>query len=306
MRTRVTDRPIVAALAGAMAIAFSAIIYRLSETSPETASFFRCFWALPVLWFLARRETAEFGPRPLAERWPAFLAGAFFTADLLLWHYAIDAVGAGLATVVGNTQVVLVGLIAWIVFRERPAMTSLVAIPIAAAGIVLISGVLEAGAYGENPPLGALLGALTGLAYSGFLLALRYGSRDLRRVAAPLYDATIASAALTLPFGLALGGIDFTPGLEPMLWLITLALTSQVLGWLLITVSLPRLPAVLTSVLLTTQPVAAVLLGAAILAERPSPLQLLGTVAILAGLVVASAGRQRARARAEPLEAPAA
>ena len=287
-----------------MAIAFSAIIYRLSEVNPETASFFRCFWALPVLWFLARRETAQFGPRPLPERWPAFLAGAFFTADLLLWHYAIDAVGAGLATVVGNTQVVLVGLIAWIVFRERPATTSLAAIPIAAAGIVLISGVLEAGAYGENPPLGALLGALTGLAYSGFLLALRYGSRDLRRVAAPLYDATLASAALTLPFGLALDGIDFTPGLEPMLWLILLALSSQVLGWLLITVSLPRLPAVLTSVLLTTQPVASVLLGAAILAERPSALQLLGTVAILAGLLVASAGRERARPAAEPAEAP--
>ena len=289
-----------------MAIAFSAIIYRLSEVNPETATFFRCFWALPVLWFLARRESKEFGSRPLSQRWPAFLAGGFFTADLLLWHYAIDAVGAGLATVVGNTQVVLVGLIAWLVFRERPETRSLVAIPIAAVGIVLISGLLESGAYGENPPLGALFGALTGLAYAGFLLSLRYGSRDLRRVAGPLYDATFASAVITLPFGLALGGIDFAPPLVPMLWLIALALSAQVLGWLLITVSLPRLPAVLTSVLLTTQPVASVFLGALILAERPSPLQFLGTAAILAGLLIASLGRQRPRARAEPLRAPAA
>ena len=306
MRAHVTGRPVLAALAGAMAIAFSAIIYRLSEVNPETATFFRCFWALPVLWLLARRERAEFGSRPLSERWPAFLAGGFFTADLLLWHYAIDAVGAGLATVVGNTQVVLVGLIAWIVFRERPERSSLAAIPIAAVGIVLISGILETGAYGENPPLGALFGALTGLAYAGFLLSLRYGSRDLRRVAGPLLDATLASALISLPFGLALGGIDFTPALAATLWLILLALSAQVLGWLLITVSLPRLPAVLTSVLLTTQPVASVLLGAAILAERPSPLQLLGTLAILAGLLVASLGRQRERSRAGRIEAPAA
>ena len=42
-----------------------------------------------------------------------------------------------------------------------------------------------------------------------------------------------------------------------------LALTSQVLGWLLISVSLPRLPAALTSVLLLVQPIGSVLLAVA-------------------------------------------
>ena len=305
MRARVTDRPVVAALAGARAIAFSAILYRLSETSPETASFFRCALALPLLWLLARREDAEAGRRPFQLRSWAWLAGAFFTADLLLWHHSIDAVGAGLATVVGNTQVVVVGLLAWVVFRERPAASSLAAIPIAAAGIVLISGVLENGAYGSNPPLGAVLGVLTGLAYSGFLLSLRHGSRDLRRVAGPLFDATLASAAVTLVASLFLGDLDLAPTLEELAWLVALAISSQVVGWLLITVSLPRLPAVLTSVLLTTQPVASVVFSGLILGERPSPLQLAGTAAILAGLLVASAGRQREQARAKTVEAPA-
>ncbi len=70
-----------------------------------------------------------------------------------------------------------------------------------------------------------------------------------------------------------------------------LALSSQVLGWLLITVSLPRLPAVATSLLLTLQPVATVVFAAILLGEDPSPLQLVGAAAILAGLVVASVGR---------------
>ena len=65
-----------------------------------------------------------------------------------------------------------------------------------------------------------------------------------------------------------------------------LALSSQVLGWLLITASLPRLPAALASVLLTIQPVGSVLLGIAIFAEAPSGLQLVGVGAILAGLVL--------------------
>jgi len=286
----VLRHPARAALAGALAIAFSAILYRTADVSPETGAFFRCVYALPVLWVLVRLEERHLGPRPRTLRLTAWGAGAFFAADLLLWHHAIEAVGAGLATVMGNTQVVLVGLIAWALFRERPAPAALAAIPIAMLGIVLISGALEEGAYGDNPPLGVVLGLLTGVAYSGFLLTLRHGASE-RRVAGPLFDATVASMVLVLAWGLISGDLDFTPGLESHLWLIALALSSQVLGWLLITVSLPRLPAVGTSLILTLQPVATVVFAAILLDEDPSPLQLVGAGAILAGLIVASVGR---------------
>ena len=288
----VLRHPARAALAGAAAIAFSAILYRKADVSPETGAFFRCVYALPALWVVTRAEDRLLGPRPRELRRTAWAAGAFFAADLLLWHHGIEAVGAGLATVLGNTQVVLVGLVAWALFRERPGAPALAAIPIAVVGIVLISGVLEHGAYGENPPLGVLLGLLTGVAYSGFLLTLRHGAGGRRRVAGPLFDATLASAVLTLPVGVALGRLDPVPGLESQAWLVLLALSSQVLGWLLITVSLPRLPAVATSLLLTAQPVATVVFAALLLGERPSPLQLVGAATILAGLVVASAGRR--------------
>jgi drug/metabolite transporter (DMT)-like permease len=141
-------------------------------------------------------------------------------------------------------------------------------------GVVLISGVLEDGAYGENPALGVVLGLLTGVAYSGFLLALRHGAGERRRVAGPLFDATLASAVLILPVGLVMGDLDLLPGLEAQAWLIALALSAQVVGWLLITVSLPRLPA-------------AILIG-----EDPSRLQLFGAATILSGLLVASVGRR--------------
>jgi drug/metabolite transporter (DMT)-like permease len=165
-------------------------------------------------------------------------------------------------------------------------------------GVVLISGVLEDGAYGDNPALGVVLGLLTGVAYSGFLLSLRHGAGERRRVAGPLFDATLASAVLILPVGLVMGDLDLLPGLEAQAWLITLALSAQVLGWLLITVSLPRVPAALTSVILLLQPVASVALSAVVLDERPSTVQLLGCAIVLAGVVAATAGR---RAR-QPVE----
>ena len=50
----------------------------------------------------------------------AYAAGVLFAIDLVAWHYSIEYIGAGLATVLGNLQVVLVGLTAWVVLSERP------------------------------------------------------------------------------------------------------------------------------------------------------------------------------------------
>ena len=85
-----------------------------------------------------------------------------------------------------------------------------------------------------------------------------------------------------------MGDIDWTPGLESQAWLVLLALSSQVLGWLLISVSLPRLPAVLTSIVLMLQPVCTVFLGALLLSESPSSVQLLGVAVVIAGVAVAT------------------
>ena len=298
MRRALTDRPALGVLSGAVLIAFSGILYRKSHVSPVTGAFWRCLWAVPFLWPLVVWEDRRLGPRPKALRRAAWLGGAFFAADLILWHYSIEKVGAGLATVLGNTQVVLVGLLAWALFRERLSRNALLAIPVAMLGIALISGAFEKGAYGSDPKLGAIFGVLTGIAYSGFLLSLRRGSGDRGRVAGPLFDATLATVVFIVPIGLILGDLDFTPSLPATVWLLVLALSSQVVGWLLITVSLGRLPTALTSVLLTLQPLLAVIFAALLVNERPSPLQLVGAAAILAGLLIASVGRGQRR----PLE----
>jgi drug/metabolite transporter (DMT)-like permease len=295
------DRPVEAALAGAVAIAFSGILFRLAEVSASTGAFFRCLYALPPLWLLARLEDRRYGPRPRRAHVLAIVAGIFFAVDLVFWHNAVEAVGAGLGTVLGNTQVLIVGLLAWALLGERPSARALVSIPIAFVGIVLISGVLENGAYGSDPTRGVVYGVLTGIAYAGFLLTLRQGSMDLRRVAGPLFDATAASAVVAGLAGVGLGELDLLPGWESQFWLVLLALSSQVVGWLLIALSLPRLPAVLTSILLMLQPLLAVMFAALLVDERPSSLQLLGAAAILAGVLVASTTRRAA----EPVSRPA-
>ncbi len=284
----VGERPVLAGALGAFVIAFSAILVALADVSPSTAAFFRCAYALPVLGLLAWIERRRYGPRPLRERLPVFGAGVLFAADLTLWHYSIEAVGAGLATVLGNIQVILVGLIAWAALGERPDNRELAAIPVVFAGVVLISGVVGAGAYGEDPLLGVVFGVLTAISYALFILILRQGNADERRPAGPLFDATLSGAVFSALGGIVLGDIDWVPDLEAQFWLVVLALSSQVLGWLLISVSLPRLPAVVTSIILMLQPVCSVFLGALLLSESPSVVQLSGVLVVLAGVAVAT------------------
>jgi drug/metabolite transporter (DMT)-like permease len=279
---------VLSGLCGATAIAFSAILVKLAKVEPSTAAVFRCLYALPLLAVFAARETRLYGRRPRRDHWIGALAGVLFSADLILWHHSIADVGAGLATVLGNLQVVLVAFAAWAVLGERPERRIVAAVPVVFTGAVMISGVLETGGYGRDPVLGTIYGVLTTLAYSAFLLVLRQINRDVRRPAGPLLDATATSAAVSAVAGALLGEVDLVPSWPAHGWLLLLALTSQVVGWLLISVSLPRLPAALTSVLLLVQPIGSVALGVLILDEHPSPLQLLGVVVILGGVLLAT------------------
>jgi drug/metabolite transporter (DMT)-like permease len=299
MRRRLGAHPGLLAIAGALAIAFSAILVRLADVEPSTAAFWRCAYALPFLAPLAWWERRQFGPRDWGQRRLAWLAGLFFAADLIFWHHAIAAVGAGLGTVLANTQLILVGFAAWAILGEKPGARVIAAVPIVLTGIVLISGVIGADAYGSDPALGVLFGVLTAIAYSAFLLVLRAGNRDTRRPAGPLFDATLSSAVACAIAGAALGELDLVPSWPEHGWLVLLALSAQVIGWLAISVSLPRLPAARTSLLLTTQPAAAVIFAMLLLDEQPSRVQLLGIVVVLAGILFAT-GRNRPPEIPEP------
>ena len=104
MTASLTRRPGAVAVAGALTIAFSAILVKLADVEPSTAAIFRCAYALPVLGLIAWLEDRRYGARPLRERRLAIPAGIFFAADLIFWHHAIADVGAGLATVLGNPR----------------------------------------------------------------------------------------------------------------------------------------------------------------------------------------------------------
>ncbi len=271
------------AVSGVLIISFSAIFVRLAGVAPTTSAFFRTSYALPfllALWLWQRGSRR----RPPRDRLLAVAAGVFLGLDLAFWHRAIDLIGAGLATVLGNTQVVFVGLLAWALHGERPRRGTAVAIPVVLAGVVLISGVGTRGAYGQDPRLGVFFGLLTGITYSIFLLGLRAAGRSLGAPAGPLLDAPLGAVLGTVAVGVADGELDLAITWPAHAWLLALAVGSQVVGWQLIGAALPRLPALETSVFLLMQPMLTAVWAWLLFSELLSGAQISGMALVLAGV----------------------
>jgi drug/metabolite transporter (DMT)-like permease len=295
-------RPLLLAVLGAASISASGIMIKLANTGAVTAAFYRCFLAVPVLVLLAVLEQRRRGPRRPGARAGAFAAGLCLSVDLVLWNHTIAEVGAGIATVLGNLQVLFVAFAAWAVFRERPERRFLIFLPVVMAGVVMVSGLVGRADGGTHPLAGIGYGIGTSIAYAAFLLILRRTSSGSPHVAGPLAEATSGAVLGTVAIGLVFGGFALHIPWPSFGWLLLLSLTSQTLGWLLITSSLPRLPAAISSLTLLLQPAAAMLLAAIVLNERPTLIQVAGAVVVCCGVLAVSLTASSPKPEARPDE----
>jgi drug/metabolite transporter (DMT)-like permease len=261
------------------------VLVTLAHTQSVPVVIYRCGLALPLLAVLAIAEQRRHGPRPLASRAYAWLAGLFLSVDLVLFNHTIADVGAGVSTVIGSLYVPFVAVLAWVVLRERPGRRYLTALPVMVLGLVLVSGLAEGGGTALHPAAGVATAIAASAAYACYLLILRHAAGQTQHVAGQLFDATAGAAVGALLLGLAFGGMDLAVPLHSVVWLVLLALVVQTAGWLLITSSLPRLPAAVSSLMLLVQPAVAIVLAAIILGQRLTALQVAGAAAMCGGVL---------------------
>src|SRR3954454_3288671 len=255
---RVRIDPRLVAVAGSLCIAFSPIFIALAGVSPGTATFFRCTLALPLLVPLAllerrrrRRAAGATGNRPLV----LLAGGALLGVDMTLWAESVDAVGAGVSTVLVNVQVVILPLLAFLVLGERVRRGFVLAVPVMLAGVALAGGLVggEGAVSGPAPVRGTVTALTAAAAYAGYLLLVRLGAGPGQRFA-PVAIATTGAAASSIVLGSLWQGVDLTPELRALGWLATLAVVGQVVGWVLIASALPRLASSTGASILLLQP----------------------------------------------------
>ena len=278
------------AMFGGVVVSFAPILYALSDANPLTGAFFRMVYALPFLLIIILFRKAE-DKRSINTRLIALVAGFAFSLDFLAYHSTVDWIGTGIGTLIGNSQVIIVTLMSWWLFGERPNLSILISLPIVMVGLVLISGVLDDDPYGEYPVRGVIAGVFTAIFYSAFLIIYRFANRELAPAVNLQFDSTAGCALglLILSFlplkSIYVEPIDFEPKFPTHGWLLALAILSQVMGWLAIAHSLPRLPAAYTSFAILLQPTFTIIWGILLLAESPSLQQAIGMFLILGSIV---------------------
>ena len=284
-------RTMLIALAGAVAISFSPVFYVYSDTNPSTGAFFRMLYALPALALLAYLVRKS-DTRSSRTRWTAFGAGLILAPDMLSYHSSMIFIGIGIATLIGNSQVIIVTLASWKLFGEKPNQAILVSLPIVIIGLALISGIADTDPYGEDPVKGVVFGTMAAFFYSSFLILFRYSNRELAPSSSVQLDATAGAALGLLVLGLlplssvAIEPLELQPTWPGHGWLIVLAMLCQVAGWLAIAHALPRLPAAHTSFAVLLQPVLTLVWGYVILhQEGHSQNQIIGIFLVLAAII---------------------
>jgi len=290
--------PAASLLLGAVLISFAPVFVRMCNQPPAAIALVRTALGAAVLLGLFGRESLRAWKEGSFRRGLPLLglAGLSFACDLVLWHTSIQKIGAGMATVLANTQIFHVLILSHFVFGERlpPAFWGWCTVAFVGVGALSV-GTLHASYLASVPPgevtWGLGCGLATGFCYSLFLLSLKTVQRRHGLSAAVTHTGgSIACAGSVLVIDLC--GTRDVAGLAsatPIDWgsMVALALVVHVVGWLVITRAIRSVPSGVSSLLLLTQPALATLWGALLFGERFAPLQLVGTVALFIAVVAA-------------------
>jgi drug/metabolite transporter (DMT)-like permease len=275
-----------------LSVGISGTFVRLSETGPTATAFWRMALAIVPMWALMAFESRGGTRRPVRprERRDILLlagAGIVFGLEMGVWHIGLMMTSVANATLLSNCSPLLVALGTWLVLRQRLSPTFLLGMTVSMAGAAVLMG--EDFALSVGHVIGDALAVGAAMLWGVYILVV---ARLRTRFGTPvimLWTCVFASLAL-LPIPFLLGE-RFMPATAAG-WgiVLALALVCQASGQTLLTAALAHLPATFSSVAFLMVPFNAALIAWLVLGEPVRPLQALGAVVVLAGVVLARRG----------------
>ncbi len=291
----VLRRPLVALATGAAAVSLAPILVKFAaqwNVGPMAIGMWRCAFGGAVLATLiaSRGHSLQVERRLMVV---LACAGVAFAADLTVWHHSIFLAGAGLATILGNTQVFFTAVLATFLFHERLTFRFLLAAAAALVGLVLLVGIGSDVEFTAGYVRGIVLGLATGLLYAVFLTLVRVAALKGGNVSTLVRTAwfSIVAALALVPLV-----VRNPEGSVPDAWqgwivLALLAVIAQVFGWWIISASVARVPSAIAGLVLMLQPVLATVWSAILFGESLAPLQVFGALITLAAIYFGSVSR---------------
>ena len=206
------------------------------------------------------------------------VSGAMIGLNWILLFEAYNYTTVAVATLCYYMQPVIVMLLSPLLLKEKLVRKQLICIALSVAGMVLVSGVLDAGA--PQNPKGVVLGLGAAVLYAFIVLMNKLIT------GVPAFEKTIiqlfSAAAVMVPY-MAVSGTLHTYELSAggIALLVTVGIVHTGIAYAMYFGSMEHLPARTCALMSYIDPVTAVILSALLLHEAMGPAGIVGTVLII-------------------------
>jgi len=291
-----TLKTLLTLIFGAVCISFAPVFVKLlpmDKIGPTAIGFWRMFYGGVILFILAALRGQRLILPGRLYLW-SILAGFLFFLDLFVWHRSIIYAGAGMATILGNTQVFITALLSFFIFKERLTWKFFLAAFSALVGLALLVGVISDISFSVSYISGIIFGLLTGVVYANYLIALKMTMTKFKQIQIIAFMGwtSIFSSFFLGVSTLVEGVAFFPPDYYSYFILFALGLVAQALGWWSIFKSLSAIPVARASLILLLQPTLAMVWGILFFGEQLDFTQLVGAVITLTAIYFGSVRKQ--------------
>lgn len=213
-----------------------------------------------------------------------YVQGIFFAASAYLYMLTVDELTAGLTTVVFYSYPAVVAILAVFVFHERFTLRTLLALVLALAGIVFISGILSADTI-QLSPLGLVYGIGSCLAFAVYSLL---GQATVKKEGQLTISFTMSAISSLIMLVLYPAQFPTLLQMDAMQWIIciVMAILCTALPIPMLLAAIKRIGATKASLIGISETPFSLLLAFLVLGEVLTAFQGIGSALIVASIVV--------------------
>lgn len=274
-------------LFGALCISFAPILVKLLPFPSEVISFYRCgFAALFMMAVLLSQKKFPFTFNFSLIKFGIYTSLAF-TADLYVWHISIKEIGAGLATILANTQVFYLSIWGLLFFKEKLNKNQILIILFSFFGVALLCYSPTEIQNNTNFVTGCILALLAGLFYSLFTLNLKqfaFHSKKKLNDSQRLLVVCLFTSLFNTPFLFVSPESFIISNTTHLITFCILGLLVQYIGWYFIKRGILQVSTSTTGLILLLQPVMACIWSYLLFSENFSSTQIFGGCISLIGI----------------------
>lgn len=275
-------------LLGSSLIALGPFFVEFSEVSAEANTFYRLLvGALFFIGFTLKKNEFKMDPSFLLI---CMIGGILLVSDLFLWNQSVLFIGAGLATILSNLDIVFLIFIGKLFFSEQlPNKFPILCIAMVIGTVGLIYPIFPA--LTSRNFIGIFLALGASLSYALYLFCIKYLSKEFSGQTSTAFLAVICLTgcivlgAIILARDTALFKIH---SWHSFISIFLNSILSQVIAWWLISTGMRHLSLSLSGFLLLLQPTLTFLFDCLFLSRNTHWLQLIGSLCILGSIYIST------------------